>query len=355
VAKEIHPRKRRSLCYAREKTATVLNLLPRGEAQLAAYQNPDDHPKGPWKATPLHAKSGSNSGEFTFKNGTTWAPPAGTYRRFNDESMRRMEEGDEIWFGNDGFQVPSRKSFLSEVKGGVTPVTIWPYDEVGHNHEASNELKELELGGMFSNPKPTRLLRRMITLATGPNDIVLDFFAGSGTAAAAVMDQNAEDGGQRKWILVQLPEAFAENSEASRSGYQTIADLSRERVRRAGQRAAESANLTGNVLDVGFRALTVDSTNLADVLRTPDEIQQPQLELQTESVKPDRTNEDLLFQVMIDWGLELTMEIVLEVIEGHDVFVVENGALIACFDRQLNPTLARELVNHPGNLGDQSV
>lgn len=152
------------LCYAKQKKGMTLNLLPRNESQLSAYSNPDNHPKGRWKATPLHAKSGTNTSPFTFKNGVRWAPPAGTYRRYNDATMRQLDENEEIWFGADGMQTPSRKSFLSEVKDGVSPVTIWPYDEVGHNHEANNELKSLEMGGIFNNPKPTRLIRRILEL-----------------------------------------------------------------------------------------------------------------------------------------------------------------------------------------------
>ena len=167
------------LCYGKNKFGMTLNMLPRNNEQLAAYSNPDKHPKGVWKATPLHAKSGTNTNGYTFKNGITWKPPIGTYRRFNDDSMKKMDDGNEIWFGTDGKQTPSRKSFLCDVKSGVTPVTLWSYDEVGHNHEASNELKTLDLGGLFTNPKPTRLIKRALLLATNKDDLILDFFAGS--------------------------------------------------------------------------------------------------------------------------------------------------------------------------------
>ena len=154
------------LCYAKNKEKFDLNQLPRSQDQLEAYKNPDNHAKGVWKSTPLHAKSGTNNSSYTFKNGVTWTPPTGTFRRFNDETMNTMDLGDEIWFGVSGNQTPARKSFLSEIKGGVTPVTIWPYDEVGHNHEANTELKNSGLGGLFNNPKPTRLIKRMIRTYT---------------------------------------------------------------------------------------------------------------------------------------------------------------------------------------------
>ncbi|WP_276740485.1 site-specific DNA-methyltransferase [Actinomyces bouchesdurhonensis] len=188
------------LCYGRNADRSRIRPLPRDEKQNTAYTNPDNHPKGPWKATPLHAKSGSNTESYTFLNGVTWTPPSGTYRRYSDDSMRRMDQNNEIWFGRDGTVTPSRKSFLSEVKGGVIPVTIWPYQEVGHNHEANSELKQLGLGGAFDNPKPTRLLKRIAYLSSEKDALILDFFAGSGTTAHAIMALNAEDGGNRRCI-----------------------------------------------------------------------------------------------------------------------------------------------------------
>lgn len=146
--------------------------------------------------------------------------------------MAEMDANDEIWFGENGNQTPSRKSFLSEVKVGVTPVTLWTYDETGHNHEATTELKILGLGGLFTNPKPTRLIRLAAQLTTGKEDLVLDFFAGSGTTAHAVMALNAEDGGSRQSISVQLPEPIEEDSEAYKAGYRTIADITRARIAR---------------------------------------------------------------------------------------------------------------------------
>ena len=180
---------------------------------------------------------GSNTSSYKFGNGVVWAPPTGTFRRFNDEAMARMEAGNEIWYGEDGTQTPQRKSFLSKVKDGVTPITIWPYSEVGHNHEANNELKKLGLGGVFNNPKPTRLINRMCVLsdAEEKDGMILDFFSGSGTAAHSVMDQNASDGGRRRFILVQLSEQCEEKSQAFKEGYFTIAEITKERLRRAGK------------------------------------------------------------------------------------------------------------------------
>ncbi len=218
------------LCYGKNKSNLKFNLLPRTEDQLAAYSNPDGHQKGKWKATPLHAKSGTNATAYQFTNGVVWKPPVGTYRRFNDESMKEMDIKNEIWFGTDGSQTPSRKSFLIDVKDGVTPVTLWSYDEAGHNHEASNELKDLGLGGLFTNPKPSRLIKLALLLGTEPNDLVVDFFAGSGTTAHAVIAKNLEDGGNRQSISVQMPEVLDKDSEAYKAGYRTIADITRARI-----------------------------------------------------------------------------------------------------------------------------
>jgi adenine-specific DNA-methyltransferase len=195
------------LVFAKDKENVRFILLPRTEQQEAAYGNPDNDPRGPWKATPLHAKSGSGSGfTYTFKNGVVWSPPPGTFPRYSPDTLAQLDENNEIWFGPDGKSTPSRKSFLSNVKQGVVPVTIWPYQEVGHNHEAINELKALFPENPFSNPKPTRLIRQVAFLSGG--NMVLDYFAGSGTTGHAVISLNREDGGRRKFILVEMGDYF---------------------------------------------------------------------------------------------------------------------------------------------------
>ena len=198
------------IVFARNKAMFSPNLLPRNEEQLKAYTNPDNHPKGSWKATPLHAKSGS-SGAFTyvFKNGIKWSPPPGTYPRYSAETLARLDENNEIWFGSDGKSTPSHKTFLSDAKEGVTPITIWDYNEVGHTHEAINELKSLFPENPYANPKPTRLIRRVLELSCPKEKgFVIDFFAGSGTTAHAVINLNNEDDGNRKYILVEMGEYF---------------------------------------------------------------------------------------------------------------------------------------------------
>lgn len=226
------------LCYARSASNFKINQLERTDAQKKAYKNPDKHSKGLWKSTPLHAKSGSDTSSFKFENGIEWKPPSGTFRRFTDKSMQRMYENNEIWFGKDGKKIPQRKSFLTEIKDGVTPVTIWTHDEVGHNHEANTELKTLGLGGLFDNPKPIRLINRMLELTTesSTSDLVLDFFSGSGSTAHAVMEINAQDGGNRKHISVQLDETTGEKTEAHRAGYKTIFEITSKRIQNAAKK-----------------------------------------------------------------------------------------------------------------------
>ncbi len=190
------------LVYAKKKDIWRPNPLPRSAEMNKAYKNPDNHPKGVWKATPLHAKSGSaNSANFsyTFRNGITFVPPSGTFARYSKESLARMDENNEIWFGKDGKSIPSRKTFLCDLKNqGVPSKTLWRFDDVGHNHEAREEVKQFNSTAVFATPKPERLIERVLTLATNPGDLVLDSFLGSGTTAAVAHKMG------RRWIGIEL-------------------------------------------------------------------------------------------------------------------------------------------------------
>lgn len=328
------------LCYARKKDDLKLKLLPRDESQLAAYINPDNHPKGAWKATPLHAKSGSNTSSYTFTNGVVWTPPTGTFRRFNDDSMQNMDVNDEIWFGSDGKQTPSRKSFLSEVKDGVTPVTIWPYSEVGHTHEANNELKQLGLGGIFDNPKPTRLIRRTIELISEGDDFVLDFFAGSGTTGQAVLAQNAADGKNRKFILVQLPEPTPEESEARNQGFKSIADITRARITNAGQQLEDE--ISGSQIDTGFRSYKLTDTNFSkwqvasDI--EPNVLEQHILDLR-DSASDEASQEAILAEILLKLGYSLSQDQESIEVEGLEVFSLDENLVVAYVNSALKPTI----------------
>ncbi len=206
------------LAYAKQKGAFTIGRLERGEMQDKAYKNPDRHPLGPWKATPLHAKSGTDRSSYTFKNGMSWMPPVGTFRRFNNMSMERMDLNDEIYFGTKGSATPSRKTFLGSLSEGLVPVTLWTHEAVGDNHIGRDEVKTIlnSVTDVFDNPKPTTLIGSILQIATRPGDLILDSFAGSGTTGHAVLKLNAEDGGNRKFILVEMDGNIARNITAER-------------------------------------------------------------------------------------------------------------------------------------------
>ncbi|MDR1281339.1 MAG: site-specific DNA-methyltransferase [Opitutaceae bacterium] len=190
------------LIFAKNKECWRPNRLARSDEMNARYRNPDNHPKGPWKATPLHAKSGSEKSKrfsYTFKNGIKWSPPPGTFARFSEETLRVLDNDNAIWFGADGTAIPSRKTFLSELKvEGPPSPTVWLHGEVGNNHEARDEVKSFNQSDPFATPKPEKLLRRVLDLATNPGDLVLDSFLGSGTTAAVAHKMG------RRWIGIEL-------------------------------------------------------------------------------------------------------------------------------------------------------
>ena len=336
------------LCYAKQKEFFKIKQLPRNKKQLAAYRNPDNHPKGIWKATPLHAKSGSNTSPYIFKDGTKWVPPVGTYRRFTDESMKEMEENNEIWFGDEGNQTPQRKSFLCDVKDGITPTTLWLYDEVGHNHEASDELKKLDMKGNFNNPKPTRLVQRMMQLSESEskNDIMLDFFSGSSSSAHAVMELNKEDGGKRKFIMVQLPEPCDDKSEAFEAGYKTIADIGKERIRRVAKKIEEERNPQSALnkeshLDLGFKVFKLDRSNFKVWESNVEKVNDlgKQLEMHLEYIDSNSMSEDILYELLLKAGFPITTKIKKIRMANKDVFSIKDGAMLICLDRKLDQVI----------------
>lgn len=254
--------------------------------------------------------------------------------RFKKDEMDRRIAAGRIWFGEDESTIPRGIIFLDETSDQVA-ISVFEQDRKAASTDMRNLMGEI----VFENPKDRRVLARWIDLVTcGAKDaVVLDFFAGSASTGHAVMDLNAKDGGQRQYILVQLDEAV------HHPHYDTIASIARERLRRAGAQVKQKAGLVGADLDLGFRSLRVATTNMADILRTPDETAQDLLDVLETSVKPGRTGEDLLFQVLLDWGLELSLSISRETLDGHEVFVVDDGALIASFDEDVDLDLVRTI------------
>ena len=227
-----------------------------------------------------------------------------------------------------------QKKFITEVKEGITPETWLPREKGGDNKIARYELKEIFPENLFDTPKPSKLIKYLITLAgTGKDSTILDFFSGSATTAHAVMQLNAEDGGHRKFIMVQLPEQTDEKSEAYKAGYKNICEIGKERIRRAAKKIREDAGLTlTQDFDGGFRCLRLDSSNMQDVYYNPMNLTQSLLDLTADNIKPDRTPEDLLFQVMLELGVLPSSKIVETEIDGKKVFDVADGFLLACFD-----------------------
>ena len=328
------------VCYAKDVDLAKCNGIPRSSEADARYSNPDNDPRGVWKASDLSVGPAieSNVYPITTPSGRVVEPPAGRSWSLSANAFAERLRQNRIWFGSDGNNVPARKRFLSELrKTGVTPMTIWKYGEVGHSQGATQALAEMFDGKKyFDYPKPVDLIKRCISLYSSPDSLILDFFSGSATTAHAVMQLNAEDGGKRKYICVQLPEKTPEGSEARKAGYDTICEIGKERIRRAGKKIKEEAGLMGQDLDTGFRVLRTDSSNMEDVYFEPAGLEQQDLFAQVDSVKADRSELDLLFGCMVDWGVELSYPLRMEEVDGKHLHIVNEGALVACFDKEIS-------------------
>jgi adenine-specific DNA-methyltransferase len=337
------------IAFVKNQATPGLNLRQRSEDQIARYKNPDNHPKGPWVAGDLTAnvKGGRFAPTLYYpiinpNTGEEHYPPNNGNWRFNSDRIAKLLANDELYFGQDGKGKPKLKRFLSDVKQGTTWTSLW--DFVPFNTSGSQEMaKYFGSATAFENPKPTGFLLELLKAGCDQDGIVLDFFGGSGSIADAVFQLNAEDNGARSVVIVQLPEICPEGSEPKRLGFDTIADISKERIRRAGSNIlSEHPELRGK-LDVGFRVLKIDSSNLADVSRPAAETTQVDLLDLVENIKSDRSPEDLLFQVLLNWGVDLTLPIDREVMAGKTVYFVAEDALVACFERGINEALVKEI------------
>ena len=330
------------LCYCKknvllDEQGWRIGLLPRRDEIPAGYGNPDNDPRGNWTSVILSAKSGSSSllYEITTPSGRKVTPPSGRYWSCSKDTFDKWVSDNRIWFGANGDGTPRKKTFLSEVQSGLRPNTIFFQDEAGNNQEAKQETKALFNGiGVFDGPKPVRLLKLLEVIANlSSDDIVLDFFSGSATTAHAVMQLNAEDGGHRKFIMVQLPEPCGEKTEAYKAGYKNICEIGKERIRRAGDKIKQEHPDAD--LDIGFRVFRVDESNMKDVYYHPEEMTQQDLFEQVSNIKEDRSDMDLLYACLLDWGVEIHLPHTSNVIEGCTVHDVDSGALLACFDEQV--------------------
>ena len=360
------------LVYAKVKSMWSPKLQKRNDDALQKFKNPDNDPRGVWTSGDLTSKTKAQGHSYAIvsPSGKAFYPPEGRQWAPAYETYLKLKDDNRLWFGENGTNVPRQKQFLSEIQSGIVPTSILFYSECGHNQEAKKELISLMsgIGNSFETPKPTRLLRKVLGLVNlSDDDIILDFFSGSATTAHAVMQLNAEDGGHRKFIMVQLPEKCDEASEAYKAGYKNICEIGKERIRRAGEKLLQDVtsgkgNIKGegwgcgmpttqedrafaikNILDIGFRVLKLDDTNMKDVYYAPDDYDQGMIAALESNIKDDRTDLDLLFGCLIDWGLPLSLPYKSEQIDGCTVHTYNDGDLIACFDANIPESVVKEI------------
>ena len=361
-----------NLVYSKNILITKNFKFNRTKEDNKNYSNPDDDPKGFWRSGDVRSPNLRQTLKFQIiaPNGSIINPPDNGWR-WSEEVLKNKIQSKEIIFKKDNSGI-IRKIYLSEQEGR-TPENLWDGSVFGTTRIANSELKELFGDNVpFDTPKPTGLIQKMTELFRTENDFtIIDFFSGSATTAHAIMQLNAEDGGNRKYIMVQLPEATDEKSEAYKAGYKNICEIGKERIRRAAQKIKESLNQDsqdkkdkqdlstgdknpnnqenqanpGSDIDLGFRVYRLDSSNMQDVYYKPQDYNQLQLDLFADNVKEDRTAEDLVTQVMLDWGLPLSLPIERKAISGKEVYAVAGDSLFCCFDDGIDEDFAKEIAN----------
>lgn len=311
------------LVYAKNKDDFEIGYLELDDETKKAYRNPDNDPRGIYRMLGCWAR-GTQGGvkyDFTSKTGEYFSERLWL---FSKENLEKLDRDNKLIFKGDNVY---RKMFIYENKGKILE-TLW--EDVSNAANASDEIKRLFGGIIFDTPKPIPYIKRMIQLAASKDSVIMDFFSGSATTAHAVMQLNAEDGGHRKFIMVQLPEKCDEASEAYKAGYKNICEIGKERIRRAGDKI--QSEHPDAKLDIGFRVFRVDESNMEDVYYHPEELTQTMLGGMVSNIKPDRTDLDLLYACLLDWGVEISLSHTQAVIDGCTVHNVDNGALCACFD-----------------------
>ena len=315
--------------YARTRAAVKVNSWVRTEEQLEAYKNPDDDARGEWRAQDLSASKPYAAGQFTIKGptGLTFDPPPNRYWRCNRETFEAWRADGRIWWGVNRDARPMLKSFLSESKGGITPHTWWEHEFAGHNKEATLEVKQLFGGDApFDTPKPVRLMRRLIEVFCSSDELVLDFFCGSGAFGHGVWEFNSIGDARLRFILVQFPEPTA------RRDYATIADITKERLRRSGKKIREENPLFAG--DLGFRVFKLDSSNIRAWEPAPADLDQALLE-SMEHLRAGRTEADVLYELLLKLGLDLCVPMEKHRIAGKDVHAIGGGVLLACLATEI--------------------
>lgn len=335
------------LCYCKNISTFSIGELPRTEAMNARYKNPDNDPRGDWKPGDCVGNGVRKNGYYdvTGPTGKVFNVPEGKHWVYAPDTMSRLIAENRIWWGKDGNSFPAVKQFLADV-GGRKASSLLMYEDYGHTDMAKKDLIKLfpDLVKVpFDTPKPVKLIKMLATLGTEDGDIVLDFFAGSATTAQSIFELNAEKGTNRRFVLVQLPEPLLDNDEANEKGLITISDVAKERIRRAGDKIKSESPLTTQDLDIGFRVLKLDDSNLKDVYYAPDDYDQGMLADLESNIKDDRTDLDLLFGCLIDWGLPLSLPYKSEQIDGCTVHTYNDGDLIACFDANIPESVVKEI------------
>jgi adenine-specific DNA-methyltransferase len=345
------------LVYTKDIKQVSLGLLKRNKKSKLRYSNPDNDYRGPWVASDLSAngKGGRlvKSCIYPIKNpitGKEFYPSEGRCWLFNKEKMNVFISEGRIGF-RENTGAPYLKRYLSEVRDGLTLPTL--LTEFGYSSTSAAEIDKIfKKKGVFEYAKPTTLMMPLIRVGAFKEDsIILDFFSGSATIAHAVMQLNSEDGGNRKYIMAQLPELTDEKSEAFKAGYKNICEIGKERIRRAGEKIKtemEKEQLKlgeepKKVPDIGFRVLKVDSTNMKDVYYAANEYTQDMIPGLVSNIKEDRTDLDLLYGVMLDWGLPLSLSHKIEEVEGVSIHTVDEGSLVACFAKEVSEKVVREI------------
>lgn len=336
------------LCYAKEIECFQLGMLPRTPEMNARYKNPDNDPRGDWKPGDCVGAGERKNGYYDVVSpitGKVFNVPKGKHWVYAPETMKRLLEENRIYFGKDGNAFPAVKQFLSDVSGR-RPSNLLMYEDYGHTDMAKKDIIKLFpdlVKAPFDTPKPIKLIKMLALIGSKENDIILDFFSGSATTAHSLFELNAEQGSKRKFILVQIPEQIDDNEGATSIGLTNLCEVGKERIRRAGAKIKEESPLTTQDLDTGFRVLKLDDTNMQDVYYTPAETTQTMLAGFESNIKPDRTDLDLLFGCLLDWGLPLSMPYSSEQIEGVTVHTYNDGDLIACFDKAIPESVIKTI------------
>ena len=334
--------------YRKSAALSVLRES-RSEKNDSIYSNPDNDPRGVWTSVsyvnPATREQRPNLC-YEIENPITGAKishPTNAWKYEYTTYKQHVADKKLYWGKNGENQYPRLKKFLYEMDGGIVPANLWYYKDVGTTDAASKELATLIGRAIFDFPKSVSLIQKMLDIGTDKNSIILDFFSGSSTTAHAVMSKNAEDSGHRKFIMVQLPEPCDEKSEAYKAGYKNICEIGKERIRRAGDKIKSESPMTTQDLDIGFRVLKLDDTNMKDVYYAPDDYDQGMLAGLESNIKDDRTDLDLLFGCLIDWGLPLSLPYKSEQIDGCTVHTYNDGDLIACFDANIPESVVKEI------------